>query len=115
MHDSGDLLNNHAALTTNTVAEALLLLDQRMNNLTELLGEVHAVLMSQRLQKEWYTTTELAEAMGVSQYTVQERWCNQNRIECEKDMESGKWRIPGNEFRRLVAGGKLRPAQTCFT
>ena len=103
-HD-GDPSKSHATSTTSTVAEALLLLDQRVNNLTELLGEVHAILTTQRVEKEWYTTTELAEAKKVSQYTVQERWCNQGRIECEKDPETGKWRIPGREYRRLVAGG----------
>jgi hypothetical protein len=47
--------------------------------------------------------------LGKSQYTIQERWCNDGRIECEKDPESGKWRIPGGEYRRLVGGGALKP------
>jgi hypothetical protein len=59
--------------------------------------------------KQWYTTTELAEAMKVSQYTVQEHWCNHGRIDCQKDPVSGQWRIPGREFRRLVKGGALKP------
>ena len=50
-----------------------------------------------------------AEAMNVSVYTVAERWCNADRIECEKDPETAKWRIPGSEFRRLVKGGPLKP------
>ena len=58
--------------------------------------------------KDWYTTGELAQAMGVTGHTVRERWCNQGRIECEKHPGTGKWRIPGHEFERLRRGG--RPA-----
>jgi hypothetical protein len=82
--------------------------DSRMTNLETKIGEIHEILRSQRTEKEWYTTGELAEALGKSQFTVQERWCNGGRIDCEKDSESGKWRIPGDEYRRLVAGGELR-------
>ncbi len=62
--------------------------------------------------KDWYSTDELAQALGKARWTIQEKWCNAGRIECEKDEESGKWRIPGYEFRRLVNGGKLRPKPT---
>jgi len=60
--------------------------------------------------KEWYSTGDVAEAMGVSQYTVQERWCRQGRVECEKDLGTGKWRIPSSEYQRLVSGGSPRSA-----
>jgi len=88
-----------------------LALSQRLANVERVLAEIHSLVMDQRVQKEWYTTTELAEAMGKSQYTVQERWCNEGRIDCEKDPETGKWRIPGQEFRRLMSGGALMPRQ----
>lgn len=102
-----DSSNDQGANGSNAVIEALLLLDRRINGLGELVEQMHELLLNQRAEKEWYTTNELAEAMGVSQYTVQERWCNQGRIESEKDPESGKWRIPGAEYRRLIAGGGL--------
>lgn len=76
-------------------------LSSEITTLKELLGE-------QGAQKDWYSTAEVAEIMGVSQYTVQERWCNCGRVECEKDPNSGKWRIPGLEFERLRRGGKPR-------
>ena len=69
---------------------------------------VRALVEAQKIEKEWYSTAELAQAMHVSGYTVQERWCNRGRIECEKNPHNGKWRIPGHEFRRLVGGGELR-------
>lgn len=102
----------HAGGESDTVANTLLLLSQQVTALNDRLGEIHSMLVHQKVEKEWYTTTELAEAMGVSQYTVQERWCNSGRIACEKDSDTAKWRIPGTEYRRLVAGGALRPCQT---
>ncbi len=95
--------------TTDLILQAVLLLGQRLAVLDERVTEIHQTILSQRVQKDWYTTTEVAEALGKSQYTVQERWCNDGRIECEKDADTGKWRIPGQEFRRLVGGGQLRP------
>lgn len=66
-------------------------------------------LLSEReCAKEWYSTAEVAELMGVSQYTVRERWCNSACIDCEKDPATGKWRISCAEYERLKRGGKLR-------
>ncbi len=89
--------------------QTLVFLLQRVTSMDEKIAEIHEATMTQRVEKEWYNTTELAEALGKSQFTVQERWCNGGRIECEKDEESGKWRIPGDEYRRLVGGGELKP------
>jgi hypothetical protein len=96
-------------LQIDLLIQSVLMLGQRLAVVDERVSEIHRTIMSQRLEKEWYTTTELAEAMNKSQFTVQERWCNDGRIECEKDPETGKWRIPGHEFRRIVAGGGLLP------
>jgi len=91
------------------VLQAVMLLGQRLTTLEEKVGEIHQVILAQRVQKEWYTTNELAEALDKSHFTIQERWCNDGRIECEKDPNSGKWLIPGQEYRRLVGGGALKP------
>jgi excisionase family DNA binding protein len=72
----------------------------RLHELVEARGPVSG--------KEWYTTAELAEALGVSQYTVQARWCAEGRIECEKDPDTRKWRIPAREYARLARGGSPR-------
>ena len=82
---------------------------RQLHSMEEKIDGVQQLLLSQRIEKEWYTSSELADAMNVSRYTVQERWCNQGRIDCEKDTDTGKWRIPGAEYRRIVDGGKLRP------
>lgn len=81
----------------------------RLAALEKAIGEVRQIVTGQHFEKAWYTTTELAEILGRSQFTVQERWCNDGRIECEKDPDSGKWRIPGHEVQRLRDGGLLRP------
>ena len=87
------------------------IIDRRLAKLEHHVVEIKQLLEAQQIEKEWYTTAEVAEFMGVKQYTVQERWCNQGRVECEKDPDSGKWRIPGSEVRRLRAGGGLEPAR----
>jgi hypothetical protein len=89
--------------------EMVVSLGNRMTALEERIAEIHEIVLTQRVEKEWYSTTELAEALGKSPFTIRERWCNAGRIECEKDPETDKWRIPGEEYRRLVGGGKLRP------
>ncbi len=89
--------------------QTVLLLGQRLAALEEKVTDIHQVILSQRVQKDWYTTSETAKALEKTDYTVRERWCNDGRIECEKDPESGKWRIPGHEYRRLVSGGALKP------
>jgi hypothetical protein len=90
------------------ILQSILLLGQQIVSLDKKLTDIQQVILSQRVEKEWYTTNELAEALDKSHYTIQERWCNDGRIECEKDPNSGKWRIPGHEFRRLVGGGALK-------
>jgi hypothetical protein len=91
------------------VEGALLALDRRMGVLEQVVGEVRDALFHQAVEKEWYSTGELAQAMSVSVYTVT-RWCNEGRIAVKKDPDTGKWRVPAAEYRRLVAGGSLRPA-----
>ena len=100
-----DAMNNQHDLAL----QAVLMLGQRLTALEAMVAEIHQTVMAHRVEKEWYTTAELAEAVGKKQFTIQERWCNDGRIECEKDPDNGKWRIPGAEYRRLVGGGALKP------
>jgi hypothetical protein len=97
------------AIEADVVLRSLQAMSDRLGALERILTELHEIMLGQRLEKEWYTTAELAEIVGKSQFTIQERWCNDGRIECEKDPDSGKWRIPGHEVRRLRAGGGLLP------
>jgi hypothetical protein len=91
------------------VVQSLQVIADRLTGMEKVVTDIHQLLIGQRQEKEWYTTRELAEILGKSPYTIQERWCNDGRIECEKDPGTGKWRIPGSEVRRLRAGGGLLP------
>lgn len=83
---------------------------ERVEALSQAVAELRNSIRQQALPpaKLWYTTGELAAALGRSQYTIQARWCAEGLIECEKDHTRGKWRIPAREYNRLVQGGELR-------
>jgi hypothetical protein len=89
------------------VLGVLNLLVQRVGGVEAAVARLHEAVVDRAgaATKDWYTTAELAEALGVSQYTVQARWCAEGRIECEKDALANKWRIPAKEYERLVRGG----------
>ena len=97
---------NGRRIETDAITTSLYALERRIAELAarieELVGNASAVPQP----KEWYTTAEVAALMQVTRHTVQERWCNQARIECEKDPSTGKWRIPGHEYDRLRRGGR---------
>jgi len=57
-----------------------------MNDLFERLDRIESVLQAlvqERSIKEWYTTAEVAEALGKAEYTVRE-WCRLRRIPASK-------------------------------
>jgi hypothetical protein len=91
------------------IVRSLQLIADRLTGLGKVVAELRDLFIGQQQEKEWYSTGELAEILGKSQYTVQERWCNDGRVDCEKDPTTGKWRIPGHEVCRLKAGGGLLP------
>ncbi len=95
--------------SSDLVMQSILMLGQQMTALDQKVTAMFQLLEKRKIVKDWYTTGEVAEIMRVSHYTVQERWCNQGRIECEKDPDTGKWRIPGREVQRLRKGGKPGP------
>ena len=63
----------------------LALLDQ----FVELRESVEAITV----QKDFYSTREVADLMGATQHTVQVRWCSNARIEAEKDPATGEFRV----------------------
>lgn len=60
--------------------------------------------------KEWYTVTEAAEAMGRAPYTVRE-WCRLGRLHASKALSGrgidGEWRIGRDELQRWRREGLL--------
>ena len=104
-----------------TILQALTQLQHEVGDVKQQLAELWqlAVLPDQfvelresvdaiTIQKFFSSTREVANLMGVTQHTVQVRWCSNERIEAEKDPAIGHWRIPGHEYERLRRGGKPR-------
>ncbi len=102
-----------------TILQSLVELQQQLSEIQPLIANLHYLedlkdelsdlrdsVESLTVQKDFYSTRELAQVMGVTQHTVQVRWCAEGRIDCEKDPATGRWRIPGSEYDRLRRGGK---------
>jgi len=106
VRESTDTFATKPTIVTDVVLEAIRGLERQVVFLSSEIAILKELLDGKSSVKDWYSTAEVAELMNISQYTVQQRWCNAGRITCEKDAESGKWRIPGEEFERLRRGGK---------
>lgn len=69
-----------------------------------------AVLVEMKTVKEWYTTSEVATALGRTEYTVRE-WCRQGRIKAKKKLcgpgKGGEWLICHGELTRIKNEGLL--------
>ena len=89
------------------ILQTLTILERRVADLAVQVEELSSNVSEINRIKDWYSTAEVAEMMGVTRHTVQERWCNQGKVACEKDRRTGKWRIPGLEYERLRRGGRL--------
>ncbi len=69
-----------------------------------------AMLVRQRMVKEWYSTTEVAELLGRAEFTVRE-WCRLGRVnakkrECGRGL-SQEWVISHGELDRIRNHGLL--------
>ena len=89
--------------------QVLLAMNEHLKALRDQVAEVQEAVTEITAEKDSYTTKEVAALMGVTPHTVQARWCAAGRIECEKEPQTGRWRIPGYEFSRLRRGGKPLP------
>jgi hypothetical protein len=67
-------------------------------------------LVRQRVVKQWYTTTEIAEALGRAAYTIREG-CRAGRIRARKKPcgrgKGGEWLVSHEELTRLLNEGLL--------
>lgn len=68
--------------------------------------KVDALLVG-RVEKEWYSTEEVALLVRRAPWTVRE-WCRHGRVRAKKLAGSDKWSIGREELRRLQSEG-LRP------
>ncbi|MBX9579590.1 MAG: hypothetical protein K2X87_04715 [Gemmataceae bacterium] len=69
-------------------------------------------LVGQRAAKEWYTTAEVAAAVGRAEFTVRE-WCRLGRVLARKKPSgrgpAGEWLVGHEELTRVWNEG-LRPS-----
>jgi hypothetical protein len=65
-----------------------------------------AVLASQEPAKQWYTTAEVATAVGRRDYTVRE-WCRKGQAKAKKGPNGRGWLISHEELTLLRERGPL--------
>ncbi len=93
----------------------------RLDELCRRLDRIEAALetlLSQQVQKDWYTTDEVAEILDKAPFTVRE-WCRLGRVDADK-RASGRgstqeWIISHEELQRIRNHGLLPlPTLRCF-
>ena len=74
----------------------------KLQRIEQALGQ----LLRQKATKEWYTTAEIAEIVGKSEYTVRE-YCRKGQIKAEKAPNGRGWLVSHTELERLRNYGPL--------
>ena len=82
----------------NPAAQSLEIIATRLSAIETAVKEIRQIVSGQHFEKDWYTTGELAEILGKSQYTIQERWCNEGRIECRKTQTTASGESPATKL-----------------
>jgi excisionase family DNA binding protein len=72
----------------------------------EWIEEAIGRLLHQKAGKEWYTTAEVAEIVGKSDYTVRE-YCRKGQIKAEKAPNGRGWLVSHAELERLRNYGPM--------
>lgn len=74
----------------------------KLERIEHVLGQ----LLSQKTVKEWYSTAEVAEIIGKSEYTVRE-YCRKGQIEAEKAPNGRGWLVSHAALEHLRNFGPL--------
>jgi transposase len=81
-----------------------------MSAILERLDRIEKLLLDQKTIKDWYSTTEVADILDKSEYTVRE-WCRQGRVRASKRPcgrgKSKEWVVSHEELTRLRNEGLL--------
>jgi hypothetical protein len=99
----------HAVLFVQ-VKDGLSSLGIRISQVEGLLYELLTRLDARNIEKEFYTTVEVAKILGKRPYTVRE-WCRLGRVNAEKSLSGrgidDEWRISHQELLRIQNEGLL--------
>jgi len=86
---------------------------ESMTDVIERLSRIEDALQSlvrERTEKEWYSTAEVAAALGKADYTVRE-WCRLGRVRATKKLYARgahtEWLIGHDELTRIRNEGLL--------
>ncbi len=74
----------------------------KLQRIEEAIGQ----LLREKSAKEWYTTAEIAEIVGKSEYTVRE-YCRKGQIRAEKAANGRGWLVSHTELERLRNYGAM--------
>lgn len=84
-------------------------IDRLADRIESLEKRIEAVVVG-RLDKEWYTTEEVAVLMDRAPWTVRQ-WCLQGRIRAKKRSGTDRWVVSRDEVERLMNEGLLKSAR----
>ena len=104
------------AVVDHAVALILSMVEVRLANVETTLVQIISAVQAPQHEQEWYSTGEIAEALGKSEFTVRE-WCRHGRIHAEKRACAAglakEWPISNAELQRIRNEGLL-PDQTAY-
>ncbi len=86
------------------ILAALTGLSERLDAIESRLEAIHLG----RLDKDWYSTEEVAALMDRAPWTVRD-WCRLGRVKAEKRTGTDRWVVSRAELERLLNGGLLPP------
>ena len=68
------------------------------------------LLLGERVQQRFYSTSDVAKLLGKAEYTVRE-WCRHRRVRAQKRPcgrgNAKEWMISGDELERIQSEGLL--------
>lgn len=84
-------------------------IDRLADRIESLEKRIEAVVVG-RLDKEWYTTEEVAVLMDRAPWTVRQ-WCLQGRVRAKKRSGTDRWVVSRDEVERLMNEGLLKQSR----
>jgi excisionase family DNA binding protein len=84
--------------------------ERRIEERLERIEEKLDALLRQEPAKDRYTTAEVAEIVGRSEYSVRE-WCRKGQVRAVKAPNGRSWLIPQDELLRIRNEGPLPEQQ----